>query len=180
MTSNIQVSSNSDHPLKASGRFGRLSYAAWLFLSTLIIVLIMLVIGFCMSLVINTSTAISILFGVFLVILYGILLYLQFVFSIRRLHDRNQSGWLSLLMLVPLVNLILMIYLFCAKGTDGENNYGPQRETASWERILGWLYIIVFPLLIVFAIVGNAIPAYQAYIQHSQSFEMQNQQYETE
>ena len=38
-------------------------------------------------------------------ILYIVLIYFSFIFTIRRLHDRNHTGWLSLLMLVPLVNL---------------------------------------------------------------------------
>lgn len=79
-------------------------------------------------------------------ILYIVCLYVSFVFTIRRLHDRNNTGWLSLLMLIPAVNLIFMIYLFAAKGTEGNNDYGPQRPTPGWERVLGWIYIILIPL----------------------------------
>ena len=82
-------------------------------------------------------------------ILYIVCLYVSFVFTIRRLHDRNNTGWLSLLMLIPAVNLIFMIYLFAAKGTEGNNDYGPQRPTPGWERVLGWIYIILIPLALV-------------------------------
>src|SRR3989339_379580 len=44
---------------------------------------------------------------------------------IRRLHDINASGWFTLLLFVPLVNIILPIFLFFKKGTEGSNQYGP-------------------------------------------------------
>jgi uncharacterized membrane protein YhaH (DUF805 family) len=42
----------------------------------------------------------------------------------RRIHDLEKSAWWLLLMLVPLVNLIMLIW-FCKKGTDGNNRFGP-------------------------------------------------------
>lgn len=44
--------------------------------------------------------------------------------GVRRLHDRDMSGWWMLLMLVPLINLILLI-LFLLRGTTGQNRFGP-------------------------------------------------------
>lgn len=44
--------------------------------------------------------------------------------TVRRLHDLNHSGWLSLLFAIPIVNGLLAIYLFCFKGTTGTNKYG--------------------------------------------------------
>jgi uncharacterized membrane protein YhaH (DUF805 family) len=60
--------------------------------------------------------------------------------TIRRLHDLNMSGWWTLTSYVPIAlsylfnvgllsligfifNIILLI-LFCRKGTDGDNRYG--------------------------------------------------------
>ena len=43
--------------------------------------------------------------------------------SVRRLHDTDRSGWLALLNLIPIVNLIL-IYFYCQKGSSGINRYG--------------------------------------------------------
>lgn len=43
----------------------------------------------------------------------------------RRLHDIDQSSWLTLLLLIPLVNAVFMIALVFIKGTDGPNNFGP-------------------------------------------------------
>ena len=42
----------------------------------------------------------------------------------RRLHDRGQSGWLQLLMLVPCGNIVLLIF-WIMEGTPGDNAYGP-------------------------------------------------------
>lgn len=49
-----------------------------------------------------------------------------FMFSVftRRLHDLNKSGWLSLLVFVPLANAILGIILLFKPGSHEENKYG--------------------------------------------------------
>ena len=43
----------------------------------------------------------------------------------RRLHDRGQSGWLQLLLLVPCGNIVLIV-LWALEGTPGDNAYGPK------------------------------------------------------
>jgi uncharacterized membrane protein YhaH (DUF805 family) len=43
----------------------------------------------------------------------------------RRLHDRGQSGWLQLLILVPCGNIVLIIF-WIMEGTPGDNVYGPK------------------------------------------------------
>jgi uncharacterized membrane protein YhaH (DUF805 family) len=44
--------------------------------------------------------------------LYGLLIQpLVFSLLIRRLHDINQSGWLSLLIFVPLINFLFVLAL---------------------------------------------------------------------
>lgn len=51
---------------------------------------------------------------------------------VRRLHDRNMSGWFLLLFfvlyMIPLVNFLVLIgfiVLMCLEGTRGPNKYGP-------------------------------------------------------
>jgi hypothetical protein len=71
----------------------------------------------------------------------------------------------------------MMLYLSMAKGDADENQFGPPRQTQTWEKILGWIYILICPIGILLAI---AIPAYSDYVQraHQSQIEMQQQQME--
>lgn len=58
------------------------------------------------------------------VVIFGVALPLviwQFATATRRLHDCNMSGWLSLLLIVPGMQLFLLLM----PGTKGENKHGP-------------------------------------------------------
>lgn len=48
---------------------------------------------------------------------------------IRRLHDLGRTGWFWLLIWFPFVNLALLVYAFCCKGTLGPNRFGPDPLT---------------------------------------------------
>lgn len=44
----------------------------------------------------------------------------------KRLHDRDKSGWLQLIYLIPIIGAIwAFIYLGFLKGTTGANRFGP-------------------------------------------------------
>ena len=43
----------------------------------------------------------------------------------RRLHDTGRSGWLQLLMFIPIVGYILIIIWTVQDSTPGTNEYGP-------------------------------------------------------
>jgi uncharacterized membrane protein YhaH (DUF805 family) len=44
----------------------------------------------------------------------------------KRWHDRNKSGWWSLILLVPIIGGIwMLIELGFLRGTEGPNTYGP-------------------------------------------------------
>ncbi len=44
----------------------------------------------------------------------------------KRWHDRNKSGWWSLIMFVPIIGGIwLLVELGFLRGTEGPNKYGP-------------------------------------------------------
>ena len=45
--------------------------------------------------------------------------------SVRRLHDTNRRGWWLLMYLIPVIGWIWLIVLFCFKGMEGENGFGP-------------------------------------------------------
>lgn len=61
---------------------------------------------------------------VWLVILIALYIPLLAV-GCRRLHDRGQSGWFQLLLLVPCGSLVLLV-LWALEGTPGDNAYGPR------------------------------------------------------
>ena len=44
--------------------------------------------------------------------------------DVKRLHDVDKSGWLIILLLIPIVNFILGLYMLFADGTVGPNRYG--------------------------------------------------------
>ena len=136
--------------LNAAGRFGRFSYLAG---NCLLAIVASIILGIFIAIFPNTFVNLETgNFGggmIFIILIYVALMYFTFVFTIRRLHDRNHTGWLSLLMLVPLANVILMLYLIFAPGDDRSNSYGSPRPTAGWEAVLAWIYIVIFVLAII-------------------------------
>lgn len=87
---------------------------------------------------------------------------LAFMLTIQRCHDFNTTGWLSLLVLVPLVNFIFWFI----PGTDGRNRWGaPTPPNSTLTLVLVWLFPAIFVIGIVAAV---AIPAYQDYVKRAQ------------
>jgi uncharacterized membrane protein YhaH (DUF805 family) len=95
--------------------------------------------------------------GALMVVAWVALMVIAFMLTIQRCHDFNMSGWLALLMLVPLANLI---FLFIP-GTDGPNRFGaPTPPNSIGVLILAWLFPVVALIGVLAAI---ALPAYQDY-----------------
>ena len=140
-----------DNPLSPEGRFGRLSSIGWYGFVNLIAFFATLAFSLALGIFnvhtlsmsnrfIDTLTGIAGLGFVVILVLY---IYFLMVITVRRLHDLNRSGWLILLLLLPLVNIFMGLYLLLGSGTQGINNYGLPRETPVWEKILAWLMIIL-------------------------------------
>lgn len=53
-----------------------------------------------------------------------VLIYLSIICSARRLHDLSWHGIVSLLLLIPILNLALLVVLFFLKGVELPNKYG--------------------------------------------------------
>jgi uncharacterized membrane protein YhaH (DUF805 family) len=45
--------------------------------------------------------------------------------GVRRLHDRDMSGWWMLIGFFPILGGIALLVIFVMKGTDGDNRFGP-------------------------------------------------------
>ncbi len=43
----------------------------------------------------------------------------------RRLHDRNMSAWWLLLWIIPYIGWLALVIIFCLRGTQGPNRFGP-------------------------------------------------------
>ena len=52
------------------------------------------------------------------------LLWFGLAQGVKRLHDLNKSGWMILIMLIPIANFIFALYMLFADGTVGPNEYG--------------------------------------------------------
>lgn len=49
----------------------------------------------------------------------------NFAVSVRRLHDRDKSGWWLLISILPLIGFIFLFYQYISSGTPGDNRFGP-------------------------------------------------------
>ena len=65
----------------------------------------------------------SVLLGLGLIVALALLVPVLAVGS-RRLHDRGLSGWLQLLLVISIANLVVII-LWALPGDSGDNAYGP-------------------------------------------------------
>ena len=45
--------------------------------------------------------------------------------AVRRLHDIGKSGWMILILLIPIIGEIWLLVLFIRNSEQGENKYGP-------------------------------------------------------
>lgn len=71
------------------------------------------------------STASGSIFGVIIgFAVYVGLLWFGLAQGVKRLHDLNKSGWMILIMFIPVANFIFALYMLFADGTVGPNEYG--------------------------------------------------------
>ncbi|MGQ8975409.1 DUF805 domain-containing protein [Acinetobacter schindleri] len=143
---------SNDNSLSLEGRFGRLSFIGWYAFLHIIFffasIALSLVSGIFSLTTLSLDNrqfvdALTGLAGLGYLLLVVFYLYFYIVVVARRLHDLNKSGWLMLLMLVPVVNILFIFYLLLARGTAGHNRFGAPRPTAIWEKILAWLMILL-------------------------------------
>ncbi len=145
-----------------SGRIGRLRYLAYNTGVNMVLMAIMIPLLGTSGLMAaggDMSALTSGIGGIAVIIFYIATIVISIMFGKRRLNDLNRSGWFILLFIIPIVNLLLVIYMVFFSGTDGDNNYGAQPAANTLGvKILAFL----FPALMVLGM-GAAIliPAMQ-------------------
>ena len=155
-----------------TGRLGRLRYFGYSVMITVLLYLL-LGIGAAVSIPLTagspeaTASIIAGLYGV--AGIFGIVV--SVFLGVQRLHDLDKSGWLWLLFLVPIVNILFSFYLLFAPGSEGENQYGlPPKPNGTG------VYLAAFALpVVLFVFIGIiaaiAIPQYQEYVEQAQQME---------
>jgi len=117
--------------LSLNGRIGRLRYFAY----TLGLTMLMYV-ALAPLLVLTAkygdasapggaNMAVVVIASLLMLALYIVVLVMMVGFIVRRLNDLGKTGWLALLFLLPVANLVLWIYLQFFRGHEAPNQYGP-------------------------------------------------------
>jgi len=102
----------------------------WILLLVMILAIIAMIIDNALGLAFKfpgpEGTPVSLGYGpVYCIVLLGLFLP-NLALGFRRLHDRNKSAWWLLLALIPFIGaLILFIWMYCLRGTVGDNRFGP-------------------------------------------------------
>ncbi len=66
---------------------------------------------------------------IFLTIILGIVaLPFSFGLGVRRLHDLGYSGWLLLILFIPVINIIFGLYMLFAPGKEAGEKYGDRAD----------------------------------------------------
>lgn len=101
------------------GRIGRVRYLVY---ASVLSIIMTLVIGVVVSVLAATANFMMVL-GV-AALLWIPMFVILFMVLRRRLHDMGKSGWYGLLQLIPLVNLIFILWVLFGRGNQGSNEYG--------------------------------------------------------
>ncbi|MDH5433907.1 MAG: DUF805 domain-containing protein [Gammaproteobacteria bacterium] len=76
------------------------------------------------------------------------------ILSIRRLHDMEFTGWISVFIPIPYINIPFILFLLFAHGTDDENKYGKQPPPND---VTTYLLALAFIVLVCIAALLSAI-----------------------
>lgn len=133
--------------LHPKGRFNRLSYLSWM---STVLCLVLITFGWMFYYISylpfeeNTfETTNFLLINLFAQLIQAVTLTLIIISGIRRINDLGKSAWLLLLLLFPIINLFLVIYLCIFAGDSNDNSHGSYRATTVFEKALLAINILV-------------------------------------
>jgi uncharacterized membrane protein YhaH (DUF805 family) len=140
----------------AKGRIGRVRYIGYSVGLTMLVGFVLGIIGAVVGKFAGKDMA-----TLAMVAAYAAIFVIVVLLTIQRAHDFNASGWLAILAIVPLVNLIFWFI----PGTDGENRFGLKTPPNGTGAVL---LALVLPALFIIGIVAAiALPAYQQYVKRA-------------
>lgn len=114
----VQLVSTSNGLLATGGRIGRIEF----FWAQLFAIIIIMVAGVIATLL--AQDKFNALAFLIVLPLTFIAIYVSCVAGVKRCHDLDKSGWLYLLIAIPIVGSIFSLYLLFAKGAEQNNKYG--------------------------------------------------------
>jgi len=101
-----------------SGRARRKEY--WMFV---LFNMIFVIVSMILDNIIGTTVG-DLPYGVFY-ILYVLAIFIPgLAVTVRRLHDVGKSGWMYLIILIPVIGAIWLLILVATDSNPGENEYG--------------------------------------------------------
>ncbi|HDP89364.1 MAG TPA: DUF805 domain-containing protein [Thioalkalivibrio sp.] len=156
-----------------TGRLGRLRYFGYSFMITFALYIVLGIAAAVMvPMVGNNPEALGPMFiGLYLVAAVVGTVIAVFL-GVQRLHDMGYSGWLWLLLLVPIVNILMSLFMLFAPGTDGENQYGLPPKPNNGGVYLMAIAVPVVMFFFIGLLAAIAVPAYQEYVERAQQMEM--------
>jgi uncharacterized membrane protein YhaH (DUF805 family) len=111
-----------DTLLSFRGRVGRRTF--WGVIALVVVVNIMLVTA---SLLVSGSSGLPPLYGVRLLVIVPSV-WIALAIHVKRWHDADRSAWMTLMLLIPFVNLLVLVGLGLLPGSEGPNQYGPSPQ----------------------------------------------------
>ncbi len=141
--------------LEMTGRIGRVRYIGYTIGASLLMGLGMAAVMGALSAMIGQHP------GLLVLLLYVPMILATLVMAARRFNDLNQSGWLCLLTLIPIVNFFIGLWLMFGAGRAQPNRYGlpPSKNT----RAVVWLACLLPIIAIVGILAAIAGPAFYSY-----------------
>lgn len=103
---------------------------------------------------------------------YALSFAVSIILARRRLHDMNKTGWLSVLVLIPLVNVFAILWLLFGSGDADANDFGPApAPNTTGVVILAWSMPVLAVVMGILAAI--AIPAYSDYAAKAQAAQLE-------
>ncbi|WP_181259220.1 DUF805 domain-containing protein [Pseudoduganella armeniaca] len=144
-------------PFALHGRIGRVRYLAYSFGAMLALLLVAIVLGALLG-AMGAGPAVAA--GMMQVLVGTLMVAANLIIARRRLHDMGKPGWWGVLLLVPLLNIVVTLWLALGKGDAGPNAFGAPPSPNSRGAIA---LACIGPGLFVVTVLYSAVDAYKTF-----------------